>query len=153
MPVTTTTAASVIATAASNINPSTIMQTVDDQLQRAGFDLKSLVKAVDLSTLGLLTLVIIGGVLLFDLLSFGYLSYYDRNTSSYTSYGRSLVTNAAKFWDSREQYGLNDLVRGSRGLDSVTPILDSLADAILKFEGEDNTPTNSSRQSKEMKNI
>ncbi|XP_066977552.1 uncharacterized protein [Macrobrachium rosenbergii] len=147
MPVTTT--AATIVAAASSPHVGTLMNKVDEQLRTAGYDLKSFIKSIDLHTVGFLTLLVVAAIFLFDLLNYGYSAYLG-NTSSYSSYGRSLVTNAAKVWDQREQLGFNNVItRGSRGLDSMTQILDTLADAVLKYEGEDNK-VESSRQSKDL---
>ncbi|KAG7156269.1 uncharacterized protein LOC121853794 [Homarus americanus] len=126
-----------------------VMHQVDESLRTLGFDLKSLVKAFDLQTVGLLTLVVVVGIFLFDLLNYGYSSYQD-DSSTYTSYGRSLVTTAARVWDHREQLGLNPYVRGGRGLDSMTQILDSLADAVLKYEDLETNDVPQARQSKDL---
>ncbi|ROT71837.1 hypothetical protein C7M84_009808 [Penaeus vannamei] len=83
----------------------------------------------------------------FDFLSYGYASYTG-DAAGHTSYGRSLVTTAAKVWDQRDQLGLNPYVRGGRGLDSMTQILDDIADAILKYEGLEDNVVGQSRQSK-----
>lgn len=90
---------------------STLMYQVDQSLRTLGFDLKSLVKSFDIQTVGLLTLLVVAGIFLFDFFNYGYSSYYG-DTSSYTSYGRSLVTTAAKVWDQRDHLGLNPYVRG-----------------------------------------
>lgn len=86
------------------------MTQVDQTLRTFGFDLKGLVKAFDLKTVGLLTLVVVGAIILFDIIHYGYASYAG-NTSSYTSYGRSLATSAAKVWDQREQLGFASELR------------------------------------------
>lgn len=138
--------AATIAAAASHPHVGSIMYQVDEQLRSAGFDLRTFVKSIDLHSIGFLTLLVVGCIFLFDLLSYGYYAYLG-NASTYSSYGRSLVTNAAKAWDRREELGLNALTRGSRGLGSMTQILDSLSAAILKYEGEDNT-VESSRKAK-----
>ncbi|XP_042869169.1 uncharacterized protein LOC122251345 [Penaeus japonicus] len=90
----------------------TLMYQVDETLRTFGFDVKSLVKSLDLQTFGLLTLLVVGAVFLFDFLNYGYASYYTGDISEHTSYGRSLVTTAAKVWDQRDQLGLNPYVRG-----------------------------------------
>nr|XP_027219233.1 uncharacterized protein LOC113811650 [Penaeus vannamei]XP_027219236.1 uncharacterized protein LOC113811653 [Penaeus vannamei] len=125
----------------------TLMYQVDETLRTFGFDIKSLVKSLDLQTFGLLTLLVVGAVFLFDFLSYGYASYTG-DAAGHTSYGRSLVTTAAKVWDQRDQLGLNPYVRGGRGLDSMTQILDDIADAILKYEGLEDNVVGQSRQSK-----
>ncbi|KAK3864237.1 hypothetical protein Pcinc_030057 [Petrolisthes cinctipes] len=125
----------------------TVIHTVDHGLRTLGYDLKSLVKAFDLQTVGLLTLVVIAGIFLFDLFSYGYSSYAG-NTSTYASYGRSLVFNAAKIWDQRDELGVDSSMRGSRNLDSVTQILDSLADAVLKYEKLEHNEVGQTRQAK-----
>lgn len=89
----------------------TLMYQVDETLRTFGFDIKSLVKSLDLQTFGLLTLLVVGAVFLFDFLSYGYASYTG-DAAGHTSYGRSLVTTAAKVWDQRDQLGLNPYVRG-----------------------------------------
>lgn len=89
-----------------------IMTQVDETLRTLGFDLKGLVKAFDLKTVGLLTLLVVAAIFLFDIINYGYASYAG-SPSSYTSYGRSLVTNAAKVWDQRGQLGFaSDLRSG-----------------------------------------
>ncbi|XP_053634215.1 uncharacterized protein [Cherax quadricarinatus] len=127
----------------------TIMQQVDQSLRTFGFDLKSLVKALDLQTIGILTLVVVLAIVLYDIISYNYSSYHG-DLSSYSSYGRSLVTTAAKVWDQREELGLNPYVRGGRGLDEMTRILDAVADAILKYEDTEVNKVPSSRKSKDM---
>ena len=81
-----------------------IMTQVDQTLRTLGFDLTSLVKTFDLKTVGLLTVLVVAAIFLFDLVNYGYASY-GSSSSSYTSYGRSLVTNAAKVWDQRGELG------------------------------------------------
>ncbi|XP_071530500.1 uncharacterized protein [Panulirus ornatus] len=128
---------------------SSLMYQVDQSLRTLGFDLKSLVKSFDLQTVGLLTLLVVVGIFLFDFLNYGYSSYYG-DTSTYTSYGRSLVTTAAKIWDQRDELGVNPYVRGGRGLDSMTQILDSLADAVLKYEEYESNDVDRTRESKDL---
>lgn len=86
------------------------MTQVDQTLRTFGFDLKGLVKAFDLQTVGLVTLVVVAAIILFDIIHYGYASY-GGETSSYTSYGRSLATSAAKIWDQREQLGFASELR------------------------------------------
>lgn len=86
------------------------MTQVDHTLRTFGFDLKGLVKAVDLQTVGLVTLVVVAAIIIFDIIHYGYASYAGA-TSSYTSYGRSLATSAAKVWDQREQLGFASELR------------------------------------------
>lgn len=107
MPSTLVATAATVAPAAA-----TLMTKVDDSLRTLGFDLKGLVKSIDLQTVGLLTLIVVVGVFLFDFFNYGYQSYLAGDTSSYSSYGRSLVTNAARLWDQRGELGLNPYVRG-----------------------------------------
>lgn len=111
MPATLAATAAPVAAAAATAAASTIMQKVDQNLRTFGFDLKSLVKGFDLQTFGILTVVVVLAIVLFDIFSYGYSSYHG-DTSSYSSYGRSLVTSAARVWDEREKLGLNPYVRG-----------------------------------------
>ncbi|KAK4311384.1 hypothetical protein Pmani_017108 [Petrolisthes manimaculis] len=113
------------------INPAAAA-VLDQGLRSLGFDLGSLLKSVDVQTVGVVALFVLIGILLFDVFNYGYTSYAG-DTSSYVSYGRSLATSAAKVWDEREQLGLSS-GRGSRNLDTMTQVLDSLADAVLKYE-------------------
>ncbi|KAK3870595.1 hypothetical protein Pcinc_024178 [Petrolisthes cinctipes] len=112
------------------INPAAAV--LDQSLRSFGFDLGSLLKSVDVQTVGVVALFVLIGILLFDVFNYGYTSYAG-DSSSYVSYGRSLATSAAKVWDEREQLGLSS-GRGSRNLDTMTQVLDSLADAVLKYE-------------------
>lgn len=86
------------------------MTQVDQTLRTFGLDLKGLVKAFDLQTVGLVTLIVVAAIIIFDVISYGYASYAG-TSSSYTSYGRSLVTSAAKVWDQREQLGFASELR------------------------------------------
>ncbi|XP_050692918.1 uncharacterized protein LOC126983830 [Eriocheir sinensis] len=122
------------------------MTQVDQTLRTLGFDLKGLVKAFDLKTFGLVTLVVVAAIILFDIIHYGYASYAGE-TSSYTSYGRSLATSAAKIWDQREQHGFATELRNGRGLDSMTQILDSIADAIIMYDKAENNEVGQTRKS------
>ncbi|XP_045118561.1 uncharacterized protein LOC123508746 [Portunus trituberculatus] len=126
-----------------------IMTQVDQTLRTLGFDLTSLVKTFDIKTVGLLTLVVIGAIFLFDLIHYGYAGYIG-TSSSYTSYGRSLVTGAAKVWDQRDQLGLASGLRNGRDLDAMTQILDSIADAIIKYDELEDNEVGQTRQSKDL---
>lgn len=125
------------------------MTQVDQTLRTLGFDLTSLVKTFDIKTVGLLTLVVIGAIFLFDLLHYGYAGYAG-TSSSYTSYGRSLVTSAAKVWDQRDQLGLPSGLRNGRDLDAMTQILDSIADAIIKYDKLEGNEVGQTRKSKDL---
>ncbi|XP_042869189.1 uncharacterized protein LOC122251363 [Penaeus japonicus] len=127
---------------------STAAAAAENSLRTLGFDLKSLFTVANLQTFGILAVLVLGVVLIFDFFNYGYTSYAYGDTSTYTSYGRSLVTSAAKVWDQRDQLGFSNHVRGGRGLDSMTKILDDIADAILKYEGVENNNVEQSRQSK-----
>ncbi|KAK7086638.1 hypothetical protein SK128_020709 [Halocaridina rubra] len=132
------TAEALAAAASNNVDVGSLMYQFDNQLNRAGYDLKGLFRSIDIHTIGFLTLVVVGAVLLFDLINYG-ISVYLGHTSTYSSYGRSLATNAARLWEHRDQYDLSALGRGGRGLDSsVTNVLDSLAEAIIKYDEEEN---------------
>ncbi|XP_063840662.1 uncharacterized protein LOC135089220 [Scylla paramamosain] len=126
-----------------------LMTQVDQTLRTLGFDLTSLVKSFDIKTVGLLTLVVIGAIFLFDLIHYGYASYAG-SSSSYTSYGRSLVTSAAKVWDQRDQLGVASGLRNGRDLDAMTQILDSIADAIIKYDKLEDNEVGQTRKSKDL---
>ncbi|XP_071530501.1 uncharacterized protein [Panulirus ornatus] len=104
------------------------------QLQESlsSFDLKHWIANLDFKTVGVLALVVVGVLFLFNLL-----------TKSYAPYGRSLLYSAANAWDNRDQLGLNDVGRGSRSLEPLMNVLDSLAEAVKKWEeSEANTVKN-----------
>ncbi|XP_047491637.1 uncharacterized protein LOC125040897 [Penaeus chinensis] len=120
----------------------------ENSLRTLGFDLKSLLTTANLQTFGILAVIVLGILLIFDFFNYGYTSYAYGDTSSYSSYGRSLITSAAKVWDQRDQLGFSNHVRGGRGMDSMTKILDDIADAILKYEEVENNNVGQSRESK-----
>ncbi|XP_018019513.1 uncharacterized protein LOC108675968 [Hyalella azteca] len=111
-----------------------IMTNVDSALRTVGYDLPSLIKSIDFKTIGLVTGAIILGLLLFDVISQWLGKSLDNDYSSYSSYGRSLAVGAAKVWDKKDEIGLLEGVRGGRSLESVTKVLDSISDAVLKWE-------------------
>ncbi|ROT71836.1 hypothetical protein C7M84_009807 [Penaeus vannamei] len=52
-------------------------------------------------------------------------------------FGRSLVSSAAHAWDSTGQTGLSQSLRGSRSLEPVATVLDALAEAVKKWEAQE----------------
>ncbi|XP_069975996.1 uncharacterized protein [Penaeus vannamei] len=90
------------------------------------FDLKGLVNKLDIQTVGLVAVVAVAAVFLLDLF-----------TKSYAPFGRSLVSSAAHAWDKADQWGLSGSVRGSRSLEPVTKVLDALAEAVKKWEAQE----------------
>ncbi|XP_027229891.2 uncharacterized protein [Penaeus vannamei] len=90
------------------------------------FDLKGLVNKLDIQTVGLVAVVAVAAVFLLDLF-----------TKSYAPFGRSLVSSAAHAWDRADQWGLSGGVRGSRSLEPMTKVLDALAEAVKKWEAQE----------------
>ncbi|XP_042869174.1 uncharacterized protein LOC122251350 [Penaeus japonicus] len=90
------------------------------------FDLKGLVNKLDIQTVGLVALVVVAAVFLFELFS-----------KSYAPYGRSLLSSAAHAWDDGDQWNLKESARGSRSLEPVTKVLDALAEAVKKWEAQE----------------
>ncbi|CAL4125616.1 unnamed protein product [Meganyctiphanes norvegica] len=113
-----------------------LMSQADASLRSLGFDVKQYFKNFDLQTVGVVVLVAALGLVLFNLLTYAYVAYTGRS-DSFSPYGRSLVTGAARAWQDKDTWGIND-VRGGRGLDEVAEILDALSNAVLEWE----QPTN-----------
>lgn len=111
-----------------------LMTNVDSALRTVGYDLPSLIKSVDLKTVGLVTGAVILGLLLFDVITQWFGGSYANDVSSYSTYGRSLAVSAAKVWDQKDELGLLEGVRGGRSIEPMTKILDSLSEAILKWD-------------------
>nr|XP_045615362.1 uncharacterized protein LOC123768709 [Procambarus clarkii]XP_045615363.1 uncharacterized protein LOC123768709 [Procambarus clarkii] len=94
------------------------------QLQESlnNFDLKNWVSQLDFKTAGVLAVVVVGVLFLFNL--FAKPSFPFR---------RSLLT-AANAWENRDQLGFGPALRGSRSLEPLTNVLDALAEAVKKWE-------------------
>lgn len=90
-----------------------IMTNMDSALRTVGYDLPSLIKSIDLKTIGLVTGAIVLGLLLFDVISQWFGGSYTDDVSSYSTYGRSLAVNAAKIWDKKDELELLEGVRGA----------------------------------------
>ncbi|XP_064113555.1 uncharacterized protein LOC135220206 [Macrobrachium nipponense] len=56
------------------------------------------------------------------------------STRSFAPYGRSLALTAADLWENRDQHGFPSTGRGSRSMEPLIDVLDSLAVAVKKWE-------------------
>ncbi|CAL4135886.1 unnamed protein product [Meganyctiphanes norvegica] len=117
-----------------------LMSQADVSLRSLGFDLKQYFQSFDLQTVGVVVLVAALGLFLFNLLSYAYATYTGRS-DGFRPYGRSLITGAARAWQDKDHWGIND-VRGGRGLDEVAGILDALSNAVLEWEEPSNALRN-----------
>ncbi|XP_076069320.1 uncharacterized protein LOC143041381 [Oratosquilla oratoria] len=110
-------------------------------LSASGFDLTTYLKEVDLGAVGLLAIL---GVLVYFAIE-GLIavipSYYADSTyyepSSYLSYGRSLLSASAKAWPEIRKELASEDTRGGRSLEVLTPVLDALQAAYLRWEESD----------------
>ncbi|KAK8404136.1 hypothetical protein O3P69_000297 [Scylla paramamosain] len=111
---------------------------MERSLRTLGFDLTNMLKTLDLQTVGLLGLLILAGILLFDLFAkgsnYGHASYPGSlGSGTYASYGRKGLLDSSASGTSH----LEPSARTSRSLESVTQILESLAEAAMKYRGRD----------------
>ncbi|XP_037792972.1 uncharacterized protein LOC119588361 [Penaeus monodon] len=86
-------------------------------------DLSNWLDKVDFKTVGLVALAALVVLLVLDFF-----------TKSPTPFGRSLVSSVANIWDSADQTGLSQSLRGSRSLEPVATVLDALAKEVKKWE-------------------
>ncbi|XP_047491659.1 uncharacterized protein LOC125040910 [Penaeus chinensis] len=91
-------------------------------------DLSNWLGKVDFKTVGFVALAALVVLLVLDLF-----------TKSPTPFGRSLVSSVANVWDSVGQTGLSQSLRGSRSLEPVVTILDSLAESAKKWEAPEDS--------------
>ncbi|XP_050692938.1 uncharacterized protein LOC126983849 isoform X2 [Eriocheir sinensis] len=92
--------------------------------------LKEALKAVDLTTVAALLLVVAGSILLYDLLVFALASASSRRSFMVTPLLYRLANNA---WDMRDDLGISNLIE-SRSLQTAFPILESIEKAYEKYE-------------------
>ncbi|KAK3870597.1 hypothetical protein Pcinc_024180 [Petrolisthes cinctipes] len=90
-------------------------------------DLKHWVSQLDLKTVGFVAVAIISVLLILQLFA-----------KSYIGPARSLVASAAHAWQDSRDLPYDHPARASRNLDSVTQVLDTLAEAAIKWD-ESNT--------------
>ncbi|KAK4311390.1 hypothetical protein Pmani_017114 [Petrolisthes manimaculis] len=90
-------------------------------------DLKHWVSQLDLKSVGFVAVAIISVLLILQLFA-----------KSYIGPARSLVASAAHAWQDSRDLPYDHPARASRNLDSVTQVLDTLAEAAIKWD-ESNT--------------
>ncbi|XP_047490927.1 uncharacterized protein LOC125040418 [Penaeus chinensis] len=86
-------------------------------------DLSNWFGKVDFKTVGFVALAALVVLLVLDLF-----------TKSPTPFGRSLVSSVANAWDSADQTGLSQSLRGSRSLEPLATVLDALTKEVKKWE-------------------
>ncbi|KAK7080629.1 hypothetical protein SK128_013379 [Halocaridina rubra] len=90
-----------------------------------GFDLHHFFGSIDIKIVGLIALAVIAILIFVDL--FG---------KPYGGYGKSLAVSAANAWeDNRDQWTFDEAGRGSRSLEPMVQVLDTLAGAVQKWDG------------------
>ncbi|XP_045118570.1 uncharacterized protein LOC123508752 [Portunus trituberculatus] len=111
---------------------------IERSLRTLGLDLSNTLRTLDLQTVGLLGLLILAAIILFDL--FGKGSNYGHATypgsvggGTYASYGRKGLLDSSASGTSH----LEPSARTSRSLESMAEILESVAEAALKYRGRD----------------
>ncbi|XP_050693352.1 uncharacterized protein LOC126984034 [Eriocheir sinensis] len=106
-------------------------QHLNHSLRSLGFDLTNIFGNFDLHTVSLLGLLLLAAVLLLDVFSKGSNrpSYFP-NTTTYGSYGRNGLASSGSSH-------LESTARTSRGLETMTQVLESLTNAAKRYEGQD----------------
>ncbi|XP_076069806.1 uncharacterized protein LOC143041685 [Oratosquilla oratoria] len=122
--------------ATTTIAPSDVMSQLDQNLRSYGVDMRELrhyIKYIDIQTLGVFAIMVIICIFIFDSLAYLF-AYFKGTTSHYSSYGKSILASSAKVWpEIRNELAVDPYARG-RSLDSVTPVLDAIHGAFLRWE-------------------
>ncbi|XP_076069807.1 uncharacterized protein LOC143041686 [Oratosquilla oratoria] len=98
-------------------------------LQSSGFDVRSYVKDFDFGTLGLLAVVAVVTILLFEALVKTFPAYFGGAT-----FGRSLLASSVEAYPGFRVIDVDDPRRQSRSIETLTPVLDALHSAALLWE-------------------
>ncbi|XP_076069809.1 uncharacterized protein LOC143041688 [Oratosquilla oratoria] len=110
---------------------STMFYEAEHALRASGFDVRSYVKDFDFGTLGIFALVAVAIVFAIDALAKLFPAYL----AGAAGYGRSLLSASAKAWPGIKRELVSNDPRGrGRSLENLTPVLDALRNAYLKWE-------------------
>ncbi|MCL4138175.1 UNVERIFIED_CONTAM: hypothetical protein GTU68_005741 [Idotea baltica] len=98
------------------------MHGVDKILRHIGYNLPTAIGAVNIKAICFILALLFLGAILFDWVSYSLASSIG-DTSSYSGYGRKVITTAADLWDQRNIIGLGPYLRNGYVGEARLPLL------------------------------